>query len=195
MTNRKKAMQWWNSLPDYATTNVLHGGKHGLCTHYHQSRTWQSLTGREIEKIWNYEKQPEMGNVKEFTQMVEEMLINIYTSIGIDKPSNHEAILEFVSSDVLECADPLEWHSGDVAIAFRRWMEGKIGDADNYFQVKKVGYDKELQREEVQIHGGEHGNILLIKTDEGFVVDIYGENDLVDSMTVWEADLEAEIEE
>lgn len=195
MTNRKKAMQWWNSLPDYATTNVLHGGKHGLCTHYHQSRTWQSLTGREIEKIWNYEKQPEMGNVKEFTQMVEEMLINIYTSIGIDKPSNHEAILEFVSSDVLECADPLEWHSGDVAIAFRRWMEGKIGDADNYFQVKKVGYDKELQREEVQIHGGEHGNILLIKTDEGFVVDIYGENDLVGHMTVLEADLEAEIEE
>jgi hypothetical protein len=195
MTNRKKAMQWWNSLPDYTTRDVLHGGKHGLCTHYYQSRTWQSLTGREIEKIWNYEKRPEMSKVKEFTQQVEEMLINIYTSIGIDKPSNHEAILEFVSNDVLECADPLEWHSGDVAIAFRRWMEGKIGDADNYFQVKKVGYDKELQREEVQIHGGEHGNILLIKTDEGFVVDIYGENDLVDSMTVWEADLEAEIEE
>lgn len=53
MTTREIAMEWWNNLPDYATENVLTAGKHGLCFNYFKSRTWQSLTGREIEKIYN----------------------------------------------------------------------------------------------------------------------------------------------
>lgn len=65
LKDRTKAMQWWNSQPDYITdtiNKVLHGCKHGLCTNYYQSRTWQSLTGREIEKIWNAEHRPEPLN-------------------------------------------------------------------------------------------------------------------------------------
>ncbi len=60
----------------------------------------------------------------------------------------------------------------------------------NYFKVIKTGFDKDLQREEIQIHGGENANILLIKTDEGFIVDIYDANgEIVNSMTVWEDDI------
>lgn len=142
-----------------------------------------------------------MGKVKEFRNKIEEMLINIYTTIGMDKPSNHEQILDFVANDVAETADPVEWHSGDVAIAFRRWIEkqsevvGHFCPEPIYFHVVKSGWDGELQRQEVQIHAGENANIFLIKNDQGFIVDVYGQNDLVESMTIWERDIEAEIDE
>jgi hypothetical protein len=54
---------------------------------------------------------------------VEMFLINIYHLIGIDRPANHEQILDFVYDDVSQCADPDNWHSGDVSIAFRRYLE------------------------------------------------------------------------
>lgn len=68
-----------------------------------------------------------MGKTKEFVAEVETHLYNIYKAIGIDRPENHEDILDFVVNDVIETADPENWHSGDVAIAFRRWIEQ--GDA------------------------------------------------------------------
>jgi hypothetical protein len=49
----------------------------------------------------------------------------IYMNIGIDAPHNHEEILDFICNDVEETADPIEWHSGDVSIAFRRWIEAQ----------------------------------------------------------------------
>lgn len=64
-----------------------------------------------------------MGKTKEFVAEVETHLYNIYKAIGIDRPENHEDILDFVVNDVIETADPENWHSGDVAIAFRRWIE------------------------------------------------------------------------
>jgi len=33
--------------------------------------------------------------------------------------------LEFVYEDVCATADEENWHDGDVAIAFRRWIESK----------------------------------------------------------------------
>lgn len=54
---------------------------------------------------------------------VERMLIVIYSKIGIDVPSNHEDITQYCFEDVCETADPDNWHDGDVAIAFRRWIE------------------------------------------------------------------------
>lgn len=68
-----------------------------------------------------------MGKTKEFVAEVETHLYNIYKAIGIDRPENHEDILDFVVNDVIETAEPMNWHSGDVAIAFRRWIEQ--GDA------------------------------------------------------------------
>ena len=54
------------------------------------------------------------------------MLIDIFDRINIDTPSNFDDILEFVYDDVNETADPEAWHDGDVAIAFRRWIEKDV---------------------------------------------------------------------
>jgi hypothetical protein len=51
------------------------------------------------------------------------LLENIYLTIGIDKPSNHDNIVEFIVNDVEVSADPINWHSGDIAIGFRRFIE------------------------------------------------------------------------
>lgn len=54
---------------------------------------------------------------------IERILINMWSSIGIDIPSNYEDIVQYCYEDVMECADLDNWHSGDVSIAFRRWIE------------------------------------------------------------------------
>ena len=70
-----------------------------------------------------------MGKVKEFEtrkfEAVRNILILLWTNIGMDCPSNHEEIVQYVYDDVCETADPIQWHSGDVAIAFRRWIEAQ----------------------------------------------------------------------
>lgn len=52
-----------------------------------------------------------------------QLLGEIYPAIGIDKPSNHDDIVEFIFHDVEVTADPVDWHSGDIAIGFRRFIE------------------------------------------------------------------------
>ena len=52
-----------------------------------------------------------------------QLLGDIYPAIGIDKPSNHDDIVEFIVNDVEVTADPVVWHSGDIAIGFRRFIE------------------------------------------------------------------------
>jgi hypothetical protein len=68
-----------------------------------------------------------MGKVKQWSvekkDAIEKMLINMWASIGMDIPSNYEDIVQSCYEDVCETADPENWHSGDVAIAFRRWVE------------------------------------------------------------------------
>lgn len=51
------------------------------------------------------------------------LLTDVYNVIGMDKPSNHEEIVEYIQKDVEEVADPINYHSGDFGIAFRRWIE------------------------------------------------------------------------
>ena len=58
-----------------------------------------------------------------------------------------------------------------------------------YFEITSSGYNKDLEREEIQVHCGENGNLFLFKTPEGFVVDIYNQMENIDSLTVWEDDL------
>jgi hypothetical protein len=124
--------------------------------------------------------------------IIESMLLDLYMSIGMDRPSNHEDIREFVIDDVNETADPEDWHSGDVAIAFRRWIESKGNVENDYFQVIHKGYQTDVQREQVYVKGGENANIYIIKTDEGFIIDVYGEGDHIDSMTIWDDQLDPE---
>jgi len=56
---------------------------------------------------------------------IESLLIDIFDRINIAIPSNHEDITQFVFEDVCDTADPVEWHDGDVAIGFRRWIEAQ----------------------------------------------------------------------
>jgi hypothetical protein len=49
----------------------------------------------------------------------------MWASLGMDIPSNYENIVQDCYEDVCTVADPENWHSGDVAIAFRRWIESK----------------------------------------------------------------------
>ena len=65
--------------------------------------------------------------MKEF---VNKYMLNKWCEIGIDKPTNHDEIVEYIVEDVKETADPVDWHSGDIDIAFRRWIESQIKDLD-----------------------------------------------------------------
>jgi hypothetical protein len=64
-------------------------------------------------KNWTVEKKDE----------IERILIDMWAAIGIDIPDNYEDIVQFCYEDVCETADEDNWHSGDVSIAFRRWIE------------------------------------------------------------------------
>jgi hypothetical protein len=153
-----------------------------------------------------------MGKVKNWTvekkDAIETMLIDLWASIGMGIPDNFDVIVQDCYEDVCECADPVNWHSGDVAIAFRRWIEAqtprktKTNVQDEnvqdkpYFEIMKQGWDGELQREEIQIHGGEHANIFIVKTEEGFVIDVYGQNNSDPyTLAIWEENLMDEDED
>ena len=64
--------------------------------------------------------------MRNYKEEIGAMLIEIYMCIGMDRPTNHDEILEFCVDDVKETADENEWHSGDVSIAFRRYLEHDV---------------------------------------------------------------------
>lgn len=53
------------------------------------------------------------------------LVMDVYRLLGIDRPSNHVAIIDFIEKDIKETADKSNWHSGDVCTAFRRFLESK----------------------------------------------------------------------
>jgi len=65
---------------------------------------------------------------------------------------------------------------------------------NSYFEVMHQDFNEDAGREEIQIHAGENGNVIIYQDADklGFIVDVYGQNDHVDSMTVWEEDLNPE---
>lgn len=65
----------------------------------------------------------------------------------------------------------------------------------DYFKVISTGFNEDAQREEIQINCGENGVLYLFKTDQGFIVDLYNQSDLVNSMGVIETDLEPDEED
>jgi len=73
-----------------------------------------------------------MGKVKNWTvekkDEIENTLIRMWASLGMDIPENFEDIVQYCYEDVCETADPMNWHSGDVAIAFRRWIESQASE-------------------------------------------------------------------
>lgn len=79
------------------------------------------------------------------------------------------------------------------ALPEERWKQFDELKKD-YFEIVKQGFNEELQREEIQVHCGENGNLFLIKTEEGFVVDVYNQDKNVNTMAIWEDDLTPEEE-
>ena len=53
MTTRETAMKWWNKLS--SLDNKKSDFKHNLALTYY-NRPWNTLTGREIEYIWQQEQ-------------------------------------------------------------------------------------------------------------------------------------------
>jgi hypothetical protein len=80
-----------------------------------------------------------MAQVKEKRFAVQSILILLLSNMGMDTPQNIEEITDFVFEDVCETADPLEWHSGDVAIAFRRWIEAQVKEECPSGQCPSLG--------------------------------------------------------
>jgi len=58
-----------------------------------------------------------------FYKNIEYMVSGLWQDIGIDRPSNHDDIVRFIAEDVEDAADPNNWTSEDILIAFRRWIE------------------------------------------------------------------------
>lgn len=60
-----------------------------------------------------------------------------------------------------------------------------------YFKIVQAGYEKGLQREEVEINCGENGKIMIHQDEDklGFIIDVYGQNNEAGTMTIWEEDL------
>lgn len=54
---------------------------------------------------------------------IEQYLRLLWLKIGIDQPSNNDEIVKFIYNDVNDTADPVFYHSGDLDIAFRRFIE------------------------------------------------------------------------
>jgi len=86
------------------------------CINLAKGNDWHIANESELRKInWTTLKKDE----------IEKMLIDIWGNIGMDIPSNFEEIVQDCYEDVCETADPENWHSGDVIIAFRRWIENQ----------------------------------------------------------------------
>ena len=68
---------------------------------------------------------PQLKNDPSFEKEVEANLVDLFSKIGMDRPSNFDEMLEYVAEDVRTCSGYYEgkWTSSDVAIAFRRFIE------------------------------------------------------------------------
>ena len=94
----------------------------------------------------------------EMKDQVEFHLINLWKTAGMDIPDNHEDITQYCFEDVLETASK-DWHSGDVAIAFRRWVEAQANtdyqmDITLYFTEAEHEGDVGLYLDDVHNSGG-----------------------------------------
>jgi len=101
---------------------LAQGKKHDLAADYVKvPENLDATSVKDMVDMIESAIQPESSHF----ELLENMVFNIYKNIGIDRPENHDEIVEFIINDVNDTADPENWHSGDVAIAFRRWIESK----------------------------------------------------------------------
>ncbi len=126
---------------------------------------------------------------------IDRILFKIYSAIGMDKPENHDGILDFIVNDIQETADPIFWHSGDVGIAFRRWIEAQTTQPDEikeetYFKIINNSFNKKFQGEEINIRGGVNANISIVKIENCFIICFYNQaRNFTRTTVVWEHEL------
>jgi hypothetical protein len=104
----------------------------------------------------------------------------------MDIPSNYEDIVQYCYEDVCETADPENWHSGDVAIAFRRWVEDQnkvVKDITPTVPKIVTDIDWELLRDQkeelISLNIGDpklklDGIINLLDSFQDYAVDVLG---------------------
>jgi hypothetical protein len=76
-------------------------------------------------------------------KFIEDQLIRLYVSMGIDTPINHDSIVAFVYDDIIESGVLESQTSEDVRIAFRRYLESKPDATESDIQTPtpwKYGY-------------------------------------------------------
>lgn len=91
---------------------------------YNSVRIWvgdKEIANQDELKIvfYNDEKQ----NERDVEAEVIYRLLLMFVKIGIDRPESFDDIVDFIVDDIKETADPKDWHSGDIGIAFRRYLE------------------------------------------------------------------------
>lgn len=56
-------------------------------------------------------------------KQVESFIALMCVSVSIDTPRNFDKIVEYICDDVKDSTSMSEWNDGDIAIAFRRYLE------------------------------------------------------------------------
>lgn len=63
---------------------------------------------------------------QENIQFIENYLMQMWSILNIDRPSNWDSLLEYIIEDVKSSSSYLldgNYHSGDIELAFRRFFE------------------------------------------------------------------------
>ena len=108
-----------------ATTNVEQVFKDCPYIPQHILTNWQDFEDGEEFDPKDVEL-TEIGNwTVEKKDEIEKILIEKWKQFGMDIPENFELIVQDCYEDVCETPHPENWHDGDVAIAFRRWIENQ----------------------------------------------------------------------
>jgi len=66
-----------------------------------------------------------MAQSKEKLNTVRNILMLLWSNMGMGTPENIEEIIQFVFNDINKCVDPIKWNSEDVIIAFKHWIEAQ----------------------------------------------------------------------
>lgn len=108
------------------------------------------------------------------------------------KRQNNDWWLYFNGDIAVKLSKVIELSNEEYKLMYKLYYDANYSKPTNdYFKVVHTGYSEEVHREEIQIYAGENGNIFIHRDEDklGFIIDVYGQTDLADTMTVWEDDL------
>jgi len=95
----------------------------GIVESFDESFVW--LNGCPYAIQLDYVETEEVIEKRDMASEVSSHLKNIFININIDRPSNFDEIVSFIVVDVASTADKNLWHTGDIEIGFRRYLESK----------------------------------------------------------------------